>query len=58
MAEKQKIDLNQIPLDWITIDPKGEIIIKDKKFSEQVKGSIDEGLRTGVVKGQNGNCNC
>ncbi|WP_166300775.1 hypothetical protein [Bradyrhizobium sp. 2S1] len=43
MATSEKtIDLNKIPVDWITIDLKGEIIIKDKKFAEHVKETIGE----------------
>ena len=55
MANK-KIDLNQVPVDWITIDSEGNIIIKNEKFSAEVKDAIEsEGL---AHIARNGGCNC
>jgi hypothetical protein len=57
-TSENKIDLNKIPVDWITIDPRGEIIIKDKKFAEHVKESIGEVRRGGRAAYNNGGCQC
>jgi hypothetical protein len=54
--ERTKIDLHQIPADWITIDPKGEIVIKDKHFSESVKRTLEN--KAQKVLRDNGGCSC
>jgi hypothetical protein len=54
--KQQQIDLTRIPVDWVTINPSGEIVIKHKGFSEAVQQTLRD--KASKVLRDNGGCNC
>lgn len=54
----KKIDLNQIPEDWIELTGDGKIIINNSDFTEEVKKALDEAQFGDQKIARNGGCNC
>lgn len=54
----KKIDLNQIPEDWIELTEDGKVIISNETFAKKVREALDEAQFGDEKIARNGGCDC